>query len=293
MKKLFLSLVLAFSLQGAPMPAQAGSGMTDIISSMMQLFLWMMSGGSGMSGFNANGMNPYGMNPYSLRGMGGQGFPLWGNSFPGNYGGWGRSPYSQYGYGRHSPYSGPYNNLYGNPYNSRYSYSRYGYADPYNSAYNRYRPDYPNRRKTSPVIIQPIIVSPGQNSDGTPAPRVEVLPAQSVEPAEKASAKMAPYAAVPPPRLLPFNTYDPWDYDNPLPGRWQGVNGEFLELGRDSFRLRSQYSDMRGTYQIKNGIMKAEILNRIEPVYMQYRMADGQLVFRSADGQMMLFRRLD
>jgi len=287
MKKLSLSLVLVFSLQGAPMPAQAGNDMTDIISSMMQLFLWMMSGGSGMSGTSAYGMNPYGTNPYSLRGMGGQSFPLWGNSFPGNYDGWGRSPYSQYGYGMRSPHNGPYNY----PYNGRYSYNRYGYGGPYNPAYSQHRPAYPNQGKTSPVIIQPIIVSTGQDSDGTKTPKVEILPAQSVAPKKQVpSAGALPYPAIPPP---PVNAYDPWDYDNPLPGRWQGVNGEFLELGSYRFYLRSQYSEMQGTYQVKNGILKAEIINHAEPVYMQYRMADGQLVFRSEDGQIMLFRRLD
>ncbi|GBE08108.1 hypothetical protein BMS3Bbin11_00686 [bacterium BMS3Bbin11] len=291
MKRFSLSLVLIFSLQAAPMPAYAGNGMTDIISTMMQLFLWMMSGGSGMSGLNSYGMNPYGMNPYSFGGMGGQGFPFQGSSFPGYSGRWGGSPYSQYGYGARSPYYGSYNNSYGYPYNSRYSYRRYGYADPYYPSYNQYGADYPKQGKTSPVIIQPIIVSLGQNSDGTKAPKVEILPAQSVDPVKRVpSAGAGPNAAVPPP---PVNAYDPWDYDNPLPGRWQGVNGEFLELGRYRFYLRSQYSEMQGTYQVKNGIMKAEIINHDEPVYMQYRMADGQLVFRSADGQMMLFRRLD
>lgn len=270
------------------MPAYAGNGMTDIISTMMQLFLWMMSGGSGMSGLNSYGMNPYGMNPYSSGGMGGQGFPFQGSSFPGYYGGWGRSPYTQYGYGARSPYYGSYNNSYGNPYNSRYRYNRYGYADPYGPTYNRYGPGYPNQRKTPPVIIQPIIVSPGQASDGAQALKVEVLPAQSI--AQVPSTDTARYASVPPP---PVNNYDPWNYDNPLLGRWQGVNGEFLELGRNNFRLRSRNSDMQGTYQIKNGIMKAEIVNHTEPIYMQYRLADGQLVFRSEDGQMMLFRRLN
>jgi len=267
------------------MPAYAGNGMTDIISSMMQLFLWMMSGGSGLSGFNSYAMNPYGTNPYRFAGIGGQGFP-----FQGNYGGWGGSPYSQYGYGARSPYYAPYSNSYSNPYNSQYSYNGSRYADPYYSTYYRYGADYPRRGKTSPVIIQPIIVSAGQGSDGTQAPKVEILPAQSVVPAKQSAiAGKAPYAAVPP----PVNNYDPWNYDNPLLGRWQGVNGEFLELGRNRFRLRSRNADMRGRYQIKNGIMKAVIIHRPEPIYMQYRLARGQLAFRSEDGQMMLFRRLN
>lgn len=280
MKKLSLSLVLVFSLQGAPMSAHASNGMTDMMSTMMQMFLWMMSSGSGggMSGFSPNAMNPYSMNPYSLGGLGGQGFPLQGNAFPGYYGGLGRSPYSPYGYGGRSPYN--------DPYNSRYSSDRYGYYDPYNPSYNQHRPVYPQPEKTPPVIIQPIIVSPGQQSDGTQAPKVEILPVQPVEPVS--SADKAPYAAVPPP---PINSRNSRNYDNPLRGRWQGVNGEFLQLGSDSFRLRTQDSDLRGTYQLKNDIMKIAIINRTEPVYMQYRLSEGKLVFRSEDGQMMLFRR--
>jgi len=283
MKKLSLSLVLVFSLQGAPMPAHAGNGMTDIMSTMMQMFLWMMAGGGGgggMSGFSPYAMNPYSMNPYgSLGGLGGQGFPLQGSGFPGYYGGLGGSPYSQYGYGARSPYY--------DPYNSRYSHGRYGSADPYSLPYNQYRPDYPRQEKTPPVIVQPIIVSPGQQSDGAQAPKVEILPVQPVEPVS--SADKAPYAAVPPP---PINSRNSRNYDNPLRGRWQGVNGEFLQLGGDSFRLRTQDSDLRGTYQLKNDIMKIAIINRTEPVYMQYHLAEGKLVFRSEDGQMMLFRRL-
>jgi len=287
MKKFSLSLVLVISLQAAPMPAQAGNGMTDMLSTMMQLFLWMMSSGNGMSGFNSSGMNPYsmnsmspygmssyGMNPYNFGGSGGQGHPFqrWPTA---GYSG-GGSPYSPYGYGGQAPYSGPYNNSYYN----RGHYNGYGYN----------RPAYPIQGKASSLVIQPIIVSPGQDADGR-APKIEYLPAHSVEPV----AKVAPANSVSYDKVLapPVNNYNAWDYDNPMLGSWQGVNGEFLELGTTRFRLRSQNSDMQGTYQINNGIMKAEIFNRTEPAYMQYRMAEGQLLFRSEDGQMMLFRRLD
>ncbi|MFW2438799.1 MAG: hypothetical protein ACN4GR_05450 [Arenicellales bacterium] len=281
MKKLSLSLVLVFSLQGAPLPAHASNGMGDMMSTMMQMFLWMMSGasGGGMSGFS-----PYSMNPYRLGGMGGQGFPFQGSGFPGNYGGLGGSPYSQYGYGARSPYYDPYN-IY-DPYNSRYSQGRYGSADPYSPPYNQYRPDYPRQEKIQPVVIQPIIVSSGQQSDGTQAPKVEILPVQPVKPVS--STDKAPYAAVPQPSI---NSRKSRNHDNPLPGRWHGVNREFLELGRDSFRLRTQDSELRGSYEVKNNIMKVAILNRTEPVYMQYRLAEGKLLFRSEDGQMMLFHR--
>jgi len=283
MKKFFLSLLLVVSLQGAPLPAQAANGMTDILSTMMQLFLWMMSGGSGMSGLSSYGMNPYSMNPYSFGGLGGKGYQNQWGAYPGRNGGWGNSPYSQYGYGARSPYFGPYNNSY----DSRYGYNRYGYVEPYYSP----RMSQPNQGESSSLIIQPIIISPGQDTDGASSPKVEYLPAHPVKPAvNAASSRKAPNGNVRPPAV---SNYDAWDYDNPLPGRWQGVNGEFLELGSDRFRLRSRYSDMQGTYQVKNGIMKATIYNRTDPVYMQYKMADGQLVFRSEDGQIMLFRRLD
>lgn len=283
MKKLSLSLILVFSLQATPVPAQAGNGMTDMITTMMQMFLWMMSsGGGGNSGFN-----PYSMNPYSFGGLSGQGFPYQGGFSPGSYGGWGRSPNSQYGYAAGSPYSYPYNS----PYNGRYGYNRPAYADPYGPGYNQYRPGHRYQEKKSALVIQPIIVSPGENSDGRQAPKIEYLPAHTVEPVEKtASSDAVAYDRVIPP---PETGYDAWNYSNPLPGRWQGVNGEFLELGSDSFRLRSRNIDMLGTYQIKNGIMKAVIFDRSEPIYMQYRMAEGQLVFQSEDGQLMLFRRLN
>ena len=56
--------------------------------------------------------------------------------------------------------------------------------------------------------------------------------------------------------------------------------------------LQSGDTDLQGTYQLKNGILKADIPNRAEPVYMQYRLNDGYLMFLSEDGQKMLLRRL-
>ncbi len=298
MKKILLSLLLVFSLQATPLPARAGNGMTDIISTMMQMFLWMMSGGSGMSGLsglnpysmysgtNTFGQNPYGLSPYGFN-SGANPYMAGGPGGAGRYNSWGSSPYSQYGYGVEPRYYSPYGNT---PYNSYYGnndYNRYGYADPYGPAYDPGRNDLERKKDSPSVIIQPIIVSPGEKSDGTQTPKVEVLPAQPVEPAEAAGP--GKYAAVPPPQAGP--QYYP-NVDNPLIGRWQGVNGELMELGRDSFYLRSQNNELRGTYQLKNGIMKATIPGRNQPVYMQYRLKDGRLAFRSEDGQMMLLRRL-
>ena len=81
--------------------------------------------------------------------------------------------------------------------------------------------------------------------------------------------------------------------DTSLFGPWQGVNGELLELGDKHFRLRSKNSDLQGAYELKNSILKATVADRKEPVYMQYKMADGHLMFRSEDGQLMLFRRFN
>ena len=79
--------------------------------------------------------------------------------------------------------------------------------------------------------------------------------------------------------------------DSPLYGEWQGINGEYMNLGSSQFHLRSGDTDLQGTYQVKNSILKAEIPNRVEPVYMQYHLNDGYLMFLSEDGQKMLFRR--
>ncbi|MDX2477590.1 MAG: hypothetical protein QNL05_09530, partial [Gammaproteobacteria bacterium] len=59
MKRTSLTVILVFSLLGTPMPAQAANGMADMMSLMMEMFLWMMRGGGGGGG--GGGFNPYGM----------------------------------------------------------------------------------------------------------------------------------------------------------------------------------------------------------------------------------------
>ena len=350
MKRTSLSVILALSMLGAPMPVQAANGMTDMMSLMMEMFLWMMrSGSGGGSGFN----------PYSMGGLGGYGNPMMANSMFGNPQ-WGSAiaGYPQ-GFGNMSPYgaqglysplansamtpfynpyttnpntvnpysSNPYFGQYVAPYNSTYygnnSTLGYGYQPYYRQAYtnpfypyrynlnsrdsnidkgklnrqpgeynnyNNYGPADHAKGQTAPVVIQPIIVSPV---------------AQPTTPQNGASEPYQYPAIVNPPVTppAPVNaepvTADDYVYsdqstgnDNSLYGKWQGINGEYMELGSSQFHLRSGETDLQGTYQLKNSILKAEIPNRAEPVYMQYHLTDGYLMFLSEDGQKMLFRRL-
>ena len=300
MKRLARISVILFSLLGVSVPAQASNGMGDMMRVMMEMFMWMMGGGTG------------GMNPYSMGSMGGMANPLlagsmlsnplYGNSILGGtsygnpaglaYG----SPYSGLGV---NPYTGFINNPYMNSYNYPYSNNPYSsqfrnrYINPYalpnnGNAYGRqpyYRRDYgnanypgqytrpdPQGRSTHPAL-QPTIVNQGDQDSIAPAGAARETMLQS----PPYSKEMADASAVP---------------DTPLTGHWQGVNGEYLELGGKGFRLRSNDANLKGTYELKNSVLKAEIPDRKEPVYMQYRMSDGHLMFRSEDGQLMLFRRL-
>lgn len=342
MKRTSISAILVLSLLGAPMPVQAANGMADMMSLMMEMFLWMMRGGSG------------GFNPYSMGGLGGYGNPmmansllgnpLWGNAISGYPQGWGNmSPYGAqslysplvnpgmapyYNSNTSNPYSyNPYTSQYGTPYNSTYygnnpayrygyqPYYRQAYTNPFypyrynmnsrdsnlyngksyrqpgeNHSYNHYGPAGHAKGQTAPVVIQPIIVSP------TPQPTT--AQSATVEPYQYPAVVNPPLATSAPENVEPETEDDyayndqTWDNDNPLYGEWQGINGEYMELGSSQFHLRSGDTDLQGTYQLKNSILKAEIPNRAEPVYMQYRLNDGYLMFLSEDGQKMLFRRL-
>jgi hypothetical protein len=324
MKRTSFAVILIFFLAGTPAPVKASNGMADMMRVMMEMFLWMMGGGSG-------GLNSYRLNPYTIGGIGNPlltgnmlGNPLlgsvsgWGTGLPNNYLGMYSSPaYSGFlPYG--SSYLNPYSNLYGIPYSSPYNWNYYGnqpyssqgyynpyypnsynawspYLSPYRTnpywrpgEYSRYQNRTPLPGKKAPVVIQPIIVSPEQMDTDTqqkgeskPKVSVEVLPPVTSSP--MAEGPVAPDYA--------YNNRV-WDYDNPLYGHWEGINGEYLEFGYDRFRLRSIDAELQGTYEIKNSIIKAVIADRTEPVYMQYRLADGYLMFRSEDGQTMLFRRL-
>ena len=324
------------------MPVQAANGMTDMMSLMMEMFLWMMRGGSG------------GYNPYSMGGLGGYGNPMmansllgnpvWGNSIAGYPQGFGNmSPYGAQGINsplaypgaapHYNPYTGnpyssnPYSNQYSAPYNSTYygnntawghgylPYYRQAYSNPFypyrynlnsrdsnshkgksyrkpgeQNSYNHYGPDGHAKGQTAPVVIQPIIVSP------TPQPAA--AQSATVDPYQYPAIVNPPLAPSAPENVEPETKKDyyyndqTWDNDNPLYGEWQGINGEYMKLGSSQFHLRSGDTDLQGTYQLKNSILKAEIPNRTEPVYMQYRLNDGYLMFLSEDGQKMLFRRL-
>ena len=348
MKRTSLTVILVLSLLGAPMPVQAANGMTDMMSLMMEMFLWMMRGGSGSSG---------GFNPYSMGGLGGFGNPMmansllgnpvWGNSIAGYPQGFANmSPYgtqglysplanpgmaSYYNPNSINPYSyNPYTSQYGAPNNSAYygnntawgpgvqPYYRQAYTNPFfpyrynlnsqntnsyrgkphvqpgeQNNYNHYGTAGHARRQSAPVVIQPVIVSPlPQPTTNPPAPSDTVEPYQYpavVNPPHAPSAAEDVEPAVP--DGYAYNK-QALDNDNPLYGEWQGINGEYMNLGSNSqFHLRSGDTDLQGTYQVKNSILKAEIPNRAEPVYMQYHLNDGYLMFLSEDGQKMLFRR--
>ena len=142
MKRTSLTVILVLSLLGAPMPVQAANGMADMMSLMMEMFLWMMRGGSG-GGFNPNGMGgPGGYNPYNMGGLGGIGNPMLASSMLGNPmlsnslsgypSGWGNtSPYaaqglySPFAYPGQGPYSSPYSSSYGSSYSSPYYGNNY------------------------------------------------------------------------------------------------------------------------------------------------------------------------
>ena len=62
MKRTSVAVILIFCLSGTPVPAKANNGMTDMMRIMMDMFLWMMGGGTG-------GLNSY-RNPYNLGGIG-------------------------------------------------------------------------------------------------------------------------------------------------------------------------------------------------------------------------------
>ena len=164
MKRTSLTVILALSMLGAPMPVQAANGMTDMMSLMMEMFLWMMRGGGGGGG----GFNPYAMggpggnNPYSMAGLGGIGNPMLASSMLGNPmlsnslsgypSGWGNTlPYAAQGlyqpfaYPGQGPYSSPYNSLYGSSYSSPH------YGNNYPGSYG-YQPYY-RQGSTNPFYL--------------------------------------------------------------------------------------------------------------------------------------------
>jgi hypothetical protein len=218
-----------------------------------------------------------------------------------------------YGSSFANPYSGPYtnattnpyatgsyNNQYNNPYNSSYRgsnvapnsvngsvnqlYTRDDLNKPFNPGqYNRSGQQGRSSDQASPLVLQPMIVNPGQQNTSEPA----VMATEPKFPVVSTPATVR----VPAVANYPSNT-QPRGFVTPLSGRWQGVNGEYLELGEKLFRLRSNDTDLKGEYELKNNILKAEMADRKEPVYMQYQMSDGHLMFRSENGELMLFRRM-
>ncbi|MCK5360186.1 MAG: hypothetical protein KAJ95_06135, partial [Gammaproteobacteria bacterium] len=260
MKRLARISVILFSLLGVSVPAQASNGMGDMMRVMMEMFLWMMGGGAG------------GMSPYSMGSMGGMANPLLagsmlGNPMPGNslFGGTSYGlPYNGYnglgvnpaiGYPgsaavvnpySNNPYSSQFRNSYKDPYALPYNGNAYGKQPYYRRDYGNanhsdkyYRPDPPGR-STHPALQSTIINSAEQDSVMTSVPDREAM-------LQPSTTEMAVAAAV---------------SSTPLTGYWQGVNGEYLELGEKRFRLRSNDANLKGTYELKNSILKAEISDR-------------------------------
>jgi hypothetical protein len=290
MKKTVFTLFLASTLLAAPPSVRASDNpMVDMMRVMMEMFLWMM-GGSGRSFGSspyASGLSNYN-NPY-LWGM--QANPwssgMWGNGIYNNPGSWG-SLYgynpaymygSQYGSGFTSPYTSPYANNYLNGWQNynRWTtpYSGYG------NYYNRYRWPYTN----APVVLQPIIVDPKASDRRKKG--------KGKKPAVQNSGARPPVDA--PRNKQPRSESQKQPAgggDQRLQGAWQGVNGEYLELGSDNFRMLSGDEYMEGRYMVNNGIMKIQLYTQEEPVYMRINLNGPELLFESEDGQLMLFRRV-
>ena len=279
MKKFTVSLITVCCLLGAPQPSLASSNpMFDMMRMMMEMFLWMMGGsgrsyGSGYGGY-PSGWSSYG-NPY---GMGYPSMP-WGtglSSYSSMF-----SPYSgysginPYGYNTLNPYASPWAGSQLSGWNNYYNwinpYDRYG-----SSYYNRYRSPY----RKAPVVVQPIIVK-----QQTPARKkktgrpVTVSPTPDERTADVGVSRER------------SRDYD-LEHDNPMLGAWYGVNGEYLELGEESFRMLAGDDYLEGYYQVSNGIMKVKLLKQDDPVYFMIRLRNRELLFESENGQLMLFRRI-
>ena len=297
MKKTVLTFVTLCFLLGAPSRSVATSNpMVDMMVTMMEMFLWMMGDKDRYRGY---GGSPYGLggygNPYTL------GYPAmpWGSAYS-SYGSM-FSPYAGYpGFGALgtnalNPYTYP---AYGNQ-----LYNRQNYSNLYNP-YSRYGSPYSNNYRwpyrNPPVVLQPIIIDKKTNKAKPPAVTKQK---RQVKPptATKQKPQVKPRDTFPP-VPLPRATIDPrprqpsadtgTKRDNPIEGAWYGVNGEYLELGSESFRMLAGEDYLEGYYEVSNGIMKVKLLNQDDPAYFMIRFRHRELVFESEDGQLMLFRSM-
>lgn len=307
MKRKFVTFSLLLCLSGNPLAVAAQSSMPMVemmraMLVMMEMFSWMMGGGNSWYGGQPYGAGFSPVNPYlagtSPFGLGGSTFP--GHATPGlnsySMGLWsypaymGNFPFNRL-YPGVIPYSGipgnpalgNWQNLAGSPFSNWYSDS---YANPWHGAvpsagtqsWQSPYADYArSQAPATPVVVQPIIVQPSGNGQGssTGTPSV-ILP--------------APY---PPASSQPPAAKGPrWSAEKLLRGQWLGINGEFLEFDGKHFQLVDGDIYLSGTYEVRNRILKAELEDSDTPIYMQYRMQNEHLMFRSEDNQLMLFRRV-
>lgn len=272
-----------------------------------------------------------GWNPYSMSTLGtlyGGGYPyanpaMW-NS-PG-LGGFGNFPFNSfypgvqpYGYnqGRYgSIYSpGPYRQ-YNWPYYARPAYPRYTVPRKPRKKINE------KKEHSSKVVVQPVIIQPtlqdnqsasasskdwnglakgGQGSDkivSAPPPVVIDVPTDADIGDPYRSGDGSSYGGY----REDTDQYDdrarnpysrngiqPWQR---LFGEWLGINGEYIYFNSDTFQMVDSEKMTEGEYQLRNGIMKAQLVGSDTPTYFQYRIEGDYLMFLSENGQRMLFRRM-
>ena len=278
---------------------------------------------TGMGSFPGS-MN--GLNPYSIAGLGaltGTGLPYGNLGLPGA-GGLGNLPYGNRNnlYGRQ--YQPGLYNYYNNPY---YGYSaNRGYPPLRRPRYAVKK----KTEKPAQIVVQPVIIQPpAQNDRPVIVQQPSAHPNQAAgsypEPFERgasspieipteyynqaSSAYGAPdgtYQPGRPPSYWPDGAGsgndqgwipDPYRPDKHPPqqslaGEWLGINGEYLVFEGDSFRMVNNDKLTEASYQLSNGIMKAQLRESDKPTYMQYSLQDDYLQFRTEDGQRMMFRRM-
>jgi hypothetical protein len=273
-----------------------------------------------------------GLNPYSMAGLGaltGTGMPYNYSALSGLPGasGLGTLPYGAASGWPANTYPPGLYNSYGQPVYGYTPYRTYLPPRRYRNDKNKNK-EKPAQVVVQPVIIQPpaqssqpVIVQPPGQATGN----------SSVYPEPLAEQSSSPIISAPPPVRIDIPTgsgqdarvddnyaypYDPYSYgsngqgstsqdwqptpyrqgDTPtqesLQGEWLGINGEYLVFEADSFRMIDRDKLTVGSYELKNGIMKARLANQEKPTYMQYHIRDNYLVFRTEDDQRMMFRRM-
>jgi hypothetical protein len=306
MKRKFVIFSLLLSLSGNPslLAAQSSMPMIEMMRAMlvmMEMFRWMMGGGSNWSGGYPYGSAYPSLNPYlagtSPFGFGGSAFPGYTGTSPAssNMGLWSYPAYmGNFPFNRLYPGVIPYGGIASDPtlgnwpnpaVNSFSNWYPDSFINPWSgtmppagisqwqSPYDYSRPQAPS----TPVVVQPIIVQPSGSGQDASAGK--------------------PSVTLPPPSPLPGGRRPPgkdpnWSAEKLLRGQWLGINGEFLEFDGRHFQLIDGDIYLSGTYQVRNRILKAELDDSETPVYMQYRMQNEHLMFRSENNQLMLFRRV-